>query len=417
MLPAMNLLEKPRGRAVLFTLLYLSEGAPMGFIWWALPTLLRAKKFPVDRITGLTALLILPWVFKFLWAPLVDALRTPRFGFRGWIITAQVVMGCALLPLAGLDPAEHFKWWGMLLFLHATAAATQDVAVDALAVHCVPNAERGRINGCMQAGMLLGRSLFAGGTLWLVDTIGYGPVFWALALCIWSSLFLLLLVREPGTLLSRGSGFSVFLQTFAAAFSHRVTWIALAFALSGAASFEATGALLGPFLLDRGVSQEAIGTFLAFPVVAATLVGGLIGGPLSDRWGRARAVGIFLVGFVMVILTVAGADRYGPGPSPRLLMWLLGGMYFFIGLFTASSYALFMDLTNPKLGATQFSTFMAATNGCESWTGRVGGLIAARAGYPAAFLVLCLVSLLSLPLLRKLSPHLNAEESRSTTSP
>jgi MFS transporter, PAT family, beta-lactamase induction signal transducer AmpG len=69
-----------------------------------------------------------------------------------------------------------------------------------------------------------------------------------------------------------------------------------------------------------------------------------------------------------------------------------------VGAFTAASYALFMNLTDPRLGGTQFSTFMAATNGCESWSAAAGGRLAAGPGYPAAFVVLSGVSLAALAL-------------------
>jgi len=68
-----DLLATPLGRRVLFTLLYLSEGAPIGFIWWAMPTRLRAAGVSVEEITWLTAILVLPWTFKWLWAPVIDA--------------------------------------------------------------------------------------------------------------------------------------------------------------------------------------------------------------------------------------------------------------------------------------------------------------------------------------------------------
>ena len=41
---------KGRGQIVAFTLLYAAEGAPIGFIWWALPALLRSRDVPVERI-------------------------------------------------------------------------------------------------------------------------------------------------------------------------------------------------------------------------------------------------------------------------------------------------------------------------------------------------------------------------------
>ena len=67
------------------------------------------------------------------------------------------------------------------------------------------------------------------------------------------------------------------------------------------------------------------------------------------------------------------------------------------------SYALFMDLTDPKLGSTQFSAFMAATNGCESWSGWAGGQVVARAGYGASFITMSGVSLLGLIALKGLA--------------
>lgn len=74
----MDLTATTRGRRWLFGVLYFSEGAPIGFVWWALPTVLAAGGEAIDAITAFTAMLVWPWALKFLWAPLVDALRGPR---------------------------------------------------------------------------------------------------------------------------------------------------------------------------------------------------------------------------------------------------------------------------------------------------------------------------------------------------
>lgn len=399
----MNSLKQRPGRITLFTLLYFSEGAPIGFIWWALPTLLRTAGVDVPQITALTAGLVLPWVFKFLWAPLVDAMRPPRWGFREWIITAQLAMGAALVPLLWLDPVEHFGWWSGLLLCHAFCAATQDVAIDALAIQAVPESQRGVLNGWMQAGMLLGRSLFGGGALLVASTWGRQWVIGVLIACIWGTMLFLGGVKEPT---ERGGGqnrLADFRKHLAAALRRRTTWLGLAFALLAAAGFEATGQLAGPFLVDRGAPEKTIGLFFGGAVVAATLTGGLLGGKLSDRWGRLRAVAVFLVGFVVMIVGLAVTDLALPQPPVLGLLGWLTGMYFFIGLFTAASYALFMDLTDARLGGTQFSTFMAATNGCESGSAWAAGRIVGATNYATAFLVLSAVSLLSLPLLKGLA--------------
>lgn len=396
----MNLLGQPRGRAALFALLYASEGAPIGFIWWALPTLLRQEGVPVERITGLTALLLLPWAAKFLWAPLVDLGRGSRWGRRSWIVSAQALMGLALLPLAWLDPVEHFGWWRALLLLHGFCAATQDVAIDALAIGTVPAAERGRINGSMQAGMLAGRSVFGGGLLLVASGLGQAGMILALVAAIWGTLLVVLLAREPETAGPRRT-WADFVAALRAAARRRTTWLGLAFALTGAAGFEAAGALAGPYLVDRGVATETIGWFFGLAVVVAMVGGGLWGGRLADRFGHARVVAWSTLWFCASILVLAAVDA-GGGAPPWAGLLLLGSMYVGVGLFTASSYSMFMNLTDARLGGTQFSAFMAATNGCESWSAATGGRLAAGAGYPAAFLVLSLASLLALPLVRLL---------------
>ncbi len=97
----------PGRRELLFAALYFCEGAPIGFLWWALPAYWAAGNLPVAEITLLTAAAAVPWSFKWLWAPLVD-LTAPRVGYRRWIIVAQVIMGLSLLPLVWLDPHRQF---------------------------------------------------------------------------------------------------------------------------------------------------------------------------------------------------------------------------------------------------------------------------------------------------------------------
>jgi MFS family permease len=377
--------------------LYASEGAPIGFIWWALPTLLRSAGVPIDQITALTAVVLLPWICKFLWAPALDLLRGRRWGYRAWLIAMQLLMALALVPLAWLDPVEHFETWRWLLLAHAFSAATQDVAIDALAIGAVPPAERGRLNGAMQAGMLTGRSVFGGGVLLLGTWFGREWIIIALVAWILVAIGAAFMLGEDEPPPRDRS--NAFFSLLAAALKRPATWVGLAFALLSAAAFESTGQLAGPYLIDRGVPSETVGVFFGLFVVGAMLVGGLIGGAISDRWGRLTSAAASLTGFVAAIVLLAVVDLGGASGAPVLIA-LLTTMYFFVGFFTAVSYALFMDLTDPRLGATQFSAFMAATNACESWSAWTSGRIVASYGYPAAFVAMSAVSLLALPLLR-----------------
>jgi MFS family permease len=131
----LNLLQHKKGRNLAAFAFYFAEGAPIGFIWWAMPTLLRKSGADVAEIGSFNAILILPWVFKFLWAPLIDVFRSSRFGFKKWIFLSQSLMCLSLLPLIFIPLEDNYFIWMFLLFLHSIFAATQDVSVDALVIN------------------------------------------------------------------------------------------------------------------------------------------------------------------------------------------------------------------------------------------------------------------------------------------
>ena len=385
----------PARSRLLFALLYLGEGGPIGFIWWALPTWLRLQGLDVGRITILTSILVLPWVGKFLWAPLID--RTHRGGLRAWVVSAQLLMGFTLLPLIWLDPEHHFGVVAALLLAHAFSAATQDVAVDALALRLVPDEERGRLNGAMQAGMLVGRSLFGGGALVLSAHVGFPVIIIALVACVWTSMAAVAFMREPEAPDAARTGGGFWPEGAAQIFRRPGIWLGLLLALTAGAAFESAGILAGPMLVDHGIGKETIGWLLGLPVVGATIIGGLLGGVVADKFGHARTVITGIVGFTVMVLVLA-ALNYAGTPTVTAFALALTGLYLCIGLFIASSYAFFMDLSRRPLVATQFTAFMAATNGCEAWSSAVGGQIVSAHGYTITFVIMAAVSLLSIPL-------------------
>ncbi len=412
----MNLLDSRAGRRVLFTALYASEGAPVGYIWWALPTKLAAAGLSPSQVALFTAPLVLPWSLKFLWAPLVDTLQSPRWGLRAWIVAAQAAMGLTLLPAFGLSFAEHYELLGRLFLLHAVMAATQDVAVDALCVRSTPRAEQGAINGWMQVGYLTSRAVFGGAILYfeshvLVELNGFAPaaaeklVLAMLLACIWFSMLLVIFgcryERPPASPGASGPALHTFVQTLLAALLRRTTLLGLAFALIGGAAFEVVGAMSRPLLVERGLSEAVVGAFTIRTVIAMA-AGALAGGWLADRLGRVRFVEVMLVAVaanVVVVAQIVGSSPADVDTLRRALVVLYG----LIGAFTASSYGLFMSLTDRRLGATQFSAFMAATNLCEWWTLFAAGRLSEAYGYSATFKTMAVISLLGLLLLWALS--------------
>lgn len=403
----MDLTQSRRGRRVLFALLYLAEGAPIGFIWWAIPAKLRETGVPVGTITLLTSIVILPWAFKFLWAPLVDVLRGPRWGRRGWVVATQLLMGLSLLPLALLDWQDSLGLLFGLLLLHAFAAATQDVAIDAWAISITPAKERGGINGWMQAGMLVGRWLFGAGFLIVAQRIDDAAAVVSMVAVIWATTLVVLAASDHDEYRSRGRlaetlrfRIGEFRETLGQVLRRRDTWLGILLALIAFAGFKGAGDLAGPFLVDQGLAQSQVGHFYTGALVAMIL-GALGGGWAADRIGNARAIRAFVVIAMLVVVATAAAARTTAAGGSAVVVGMLA-VYACAGLLTASTYALLMQLTDPKLGATQFSAYMGAVNGCEAWAGFTAGQLAERFDYPSAFVAVALISLLAWPLVGRI---------------
>ena len=136
----MNLLKTKTGRLAAFGGLYMSEGLPQGFAGVALALEFKRRGMDAAALGTFAATIMLPWTWKFVMGPFVDNLHIRRFGARKqWIVFAQIgMLACLALALMRMPEFTAAGAVGLGLFtalmvLHNVFAATQDVAIDALA--------------------------------------------------------------------------------------------------------------------------------------------------------------------------------------------------------------------------------------------------------------------------------------------
>lgn len=173
------------GKLLLLAGLYLVQGLPYGLQSGLLPMLLRAGGLSLTRV-GLAKVLYAPWLFKLVWAPLVDTRGSPR----AWVVLSTAALGLLCGLLAALPPTEAGQAGlpvtvaGLLLLLNL-GAAVQDVALDVLAVQLLEPAELGPGNTVQVVAYKLGSVLAGGGLLALVPTLSWPLLFLLLAATYW----------------------------------------------------------------------------------------------------------------------------------------------------------------------------------------------------------------------------------------
>src|SRR5688572_392202 len=143
-----------------FTIFYIAQGLPFGLVTVALPAFLAERGEAPGAIGSFIAISSLPWTFKLLAGPLMD-----RFSFlamgrrRPWVILAQLGMVLTGIAFAFFpNGLENLAVLTTLCFLLNCFSATQDVAVDGMAIDVLPVSEHGRANAFMAFGQVLGIS-------------------------------------------------------------------------------------------------------------------------------------------------------------------------------------------------------------------------------------------------------------------
>src|SRR5918912_1087041 len=180
-----NLLASRRGRLLAFFALYITEGIPLGFAATAVATQLRRQGVGPAEIGAFVGSFYLPWAFKWAFGPFIDVFASDRWGRRrGWIIGTQVLMAVTLLSTVLLKLPEQLALFTVILLLHNSFGAMQDVAIDALAVNTLHEDERGLANGLMFAGAAIGQAVGGSGVLLMTSYIPFNSTFLMVAASI-----------------------------------------------------------------------------------------------------------------------------------------------------------------------------------------------------------------------------------------
>ncbi len=363
-------------KLVAFSLLYVSEGIEAAIATVILPLVLAELGFNASVVGLAISITSIPWVIKILWGAIAD--KYSHIGRRKFILIGGLVGALTNILIFILHP-NMISILIALIFVSRCGIATLDVSTDALAITISKKNERGKINGAEFLGQLFGFSI---GSLYLTQVmkINSNMPFVLAAIIIFAMLPSVFLIRDANV----KSGLSKLRKALD---KSTLKFIFLIIAVNLPIGMLTIAA----FIMKKyfGITSSSVGLIMMLASVI-TGIGSLIGGWLSDRFGRIKIAQISLIGYGL--FTIPAIEFFIPS------YFILS---FFSGSLTSSLCAWCMDKTKKEVAATEYSIFTSAANLGNVIGTSLGGFLLAFMG-TIYLSIIPITSLIALYSMKKL---------------
>jgi len=433
-----------------------SSGLPLFILISLLPAWLRSEGVSLKAI-GLMALILFPYTWKFLWAPVLDRYTLPLGRRRGWILLTQLVLLASVFWFGSVSAKNltapvfesHAYFNGLFSlslpvwptvkaflshpitifsFIVAIFSATQDIALDAYRRELLLDHELGlgnavHVNAYKIAGLVPG-SL----SLILADHLTWSHVFMITALFMLPGIIMTLMVTEP--MLKNGAPRTLRaavvepFKEFISRNGMQTALLILAFIFLYKLGDSMATALATPFYLDMGFSKTEIGLIAKNAGLWPSVIGGLLGGIWMIKLGINRSLWLF--GFVQMVAILGFAWLAKAAADPALfnayfefnflgyqftlqerLVWLalvIGIEAFGVGLGTAAFVAFIAHTTHPLYTATQFALFTSLAAVPRTFANAATGYMVESLGWFKFFILCFLLAIPGMLLLLHIAP-------------
>ncbi|HEY2736139.1 MAG TPA: MFS transporter [Polyangiales bacterium] len=365
--------------------LYFAQGLPFGFQATALPLMLRERGVSLQAI-GFSGLLAAPWLGKAIWAPLVDRYHSARFGRRkSWIVPMQFALALCALIAAHTDAPVALA---ACVFAMNFFAATQDIAVDALAVQWLEPQELGVGNAIQVVGYKLGMLTGGGLLVWASGFIGFHGLFQAMAALLFAVFFMSLGLNERGrdvpSQLATAIDFSEIARRLRTAFRKPSTRSLLAIVLTYKMGETLAEAMWKPMLVDRGFSAPQIGLWAGTYGMLFSLFGSAAAGLMLRRLPLTAAL-LFSAAFRASGVAAEWWISASGQVSAFAIIAATCLEHLAAGALTTVLFALMMRHTDREIGGSHYTLLSSLEVWGKMPFGLLSGVIAASCGYPGLF--------------------------------
>ena len=375
-----------------FFCLYIAQAVPSSFLSTALQVLMRENNFSLTTI-GLLQLVKLPWIIKFLWAPMVDRRCVRVNDYKRTIIVSELVYAALLLTIGFLHVSTDIYFIIFLVVLSLVTSGTQDVATDALAVLTFKKSDKSMVNSMQSMGSFGGALLGGGVLLMALHRYGWQTVLPFLAIFVLIAL-LPLLFNKHLTINEKPKETKAKKADFIWFFTQKGIWKQIVFLVIYYAGIFGTLSLLRSFLVDHGYNMKEIG-----------LISGVLGTGVAffASWGAGffvRKYGVFKarIAFACVILITTLYFFLVLSDTITTLRVCIGVVLLWAtyGMCTIVVYVSSMERVRPGREGTDFTIQTVITHLSGMMMAVVSGAIAQHYGYRLFFAIEIAIALASL---------------------
>lgn len=375
-----------------------SAGLPLLLIGSTLQAWMTDEGVDLTAI-GLVSLLGLPYVFKFLWAPLLDRYKLPFMSRRkGWMLLFQALLVLCILALSLTNPKTDINMVCVWAFLIAFFSASQDVVLDAYRREILPDEELGLGSSLYITGYRLAMLVSGALALILADSIPWKDVYvWLAVFMAPAIIFTFIAPKENHHIPVPASLKAAVVGPLKDFFTRKGAWIMLLFILMYKVGDSMASNMTTPFILDIGYSKTDIGTVAKTFGMIATILGGIFGGTMMLRMNMRYSLIFF--GILQAVSTLGFSLLPALPVTFMSLAMVIAFENLASGMGTAAYSAYMASLTNKQFTATQYALLTALMGIPRVILASPTGWMAKQMGWEMFFVVCTVVAIPGLLLL------------------
>lgn len=389
-------LPVPKRQLVLMTGLGFASGLPLYLTYFTLQQWLSELGLSLKAI-GTVALFGLPYLLKFLWAPLLDRLPPGvlrRLGRRrGWLLPIQLLLTLSIVRISTLHPEAGLWPLAATAFVLAFLAASQDIAIDAWRIETFAPEHQAVALGGYSWGYRTAMLCSGAGAIGLAAAIGWRGALLGMALLSLLGPVLTLLAPEPPPPEAAGaavppSGWRASLNgqivaPFRDLLSRPAAPLLILFVLVFNLGTQLADGMAYPLYHRLGYAPAAVAAANGIPSLAAALAGAAASGLAVARLGIGRGL-IAAACLQMASILLYLAVVHGGGASSALYAKVvLEGFAETLAQTTLAAYL--SRLCSREYTATQYALLSSLAPVAWRTLGGTSGILAQALGWNGFF--------------------------------